>query len=179
GRAHQQATRAGRAPTSIGIDPLSGSAVWPDDTAVGRSSHLSVSGLDLVRLADRYGTPLYVYDAATIRAAYRAQVRALRPYRPARVSYAIKACPLIGVAAIHEAERSRELAATLVAFARELGGIGARIREIGVGGGLKIPLRPGDHVLAATEHAAAIGPIVRDAGDLRATIYVEPGRGLV
>jgi diaminopimelate decarboxylase len=271
-----------------------------------------VSGVDLVRLADRYGTPLYVYDAATIRAAYRAQVRALGPFRPARVSYAVKACPLIAVAAIlaaagadasaaslgevlaarragfapsriqlhgnaktedelrgalragvgrvvidgadeirllsrlarrpqdvwlrvspnivadthphmrtgaldskfgapietgdalaqaraivatkglrlvgvhahigteiHEAERYRELAATLVAFARELGGIGARIREIGVGGGLKIPLRPDDHVLAATEHAAAVGPVIRDAEDLRATIYVEPGRGLV
>jgi len=274
-----------------------------------------VSGVDLVRLAERYGTPLYAYDAATIRAAYRAEVRALSQYRPARVSYSIKACPLLGVAAvlartgadasaaslgevlaakragfpaariqlhgnaktedelrgalragvgrvvidgvdeirllaglvrrraapqdvwlrvspgitadthpymrtgaldskfgapletgdalaqaraivavkglrlvgvhahigteIHEAARYRELAEKLVAFARELRGVGARIREIGVGGGLKIPLRPDDHVLAATEHAAAIGPAIREADDLRATIYVEPGRALV
>jgi diaminopimelate decarboxylase len=274
-----------------------------------------VSGVDLVALARRYGTPLYVYDAGTIRDAYRAEVRALSPFRPARVSYSVKACPLIGVAAvlaaagadasaaslgevlaarragfpasriqmhgnaktvdelrgalragvgriaidgadeiraladlvrrrravqdvwlrvspgieadthphmrtgaidskfgapietgdalaqareiistrglrlvgvhahigteIHEPTRYRDLALTLVAFARELGGIGARVREIGVGGGLKIPLRPGDRTIAATEHAAAVGAPIRDADDLRATIFVEPGRGLV
>ena len=268
-----------------------------------------------MRLADRYGTPLYVYDAATIRAAYRAELSALAPYRPARVSYSVKACPLLGVARvlaaggadasaaslgevlaakragfppsriqlhgnaktvdelrgalrsgigrividgadeiralaglvrrrasaqavwlrvspgivadthphmrtgaldskfgapletgdalaqarliasttglrlvgihahigteIHEAARYRELAEKLVAFARELSRSGIRVREIAVGGGLKIPLRQDDHVLAATEHAAAIGPAIRAAEDLRATIYVEPGRGLV
>ncbi|MGH2500634.1 MAG: diaminopimelate decarboxylase, partial [Candidatus Limnocylindria bacterium] len=66
-------------------------AVWPLGTAVGREGHLRVGGVDAVRLAERFGTPLYVYDAPTVRAAHRDYVRAFRPHRPARVSYAIKA----------------------------------------------------------------------------------------
>lgn len=269
-----------------------------------------------MRLADRYGTPLYVYDAATIRSAYREYSRAFRAYRPIRVSYAIKACPLLGVSAIlagagadasvaslgellaarragfraahvqlhgnaktedelrgalragvgrividgadeiavlgalvrrkrapqpvwlrvspgivadthphlrtgaldskfgapletgdalaqaraiartpglrlvgvhahigtelHEADRYRELADVLVAFAREIqGALGVRIREIGIGGGLKVPIRPDDRVLALADYAAAVGPPIRAAEDLGATIYLEPGRSLV
>jgi diaminopimelate decarboxylase len=282
---------------------------------VGKDGHLRVSGVDLVRLADRHGTPLYVYDAATIRAAYRDYQRAFRAYRPVRVSYAVKACALVGVASViaatgadasaaslgevlaarragfpaariqlhgnaktdeevrgalraglgrividgadeiaalarlvrrrasaqtvwlrvspgiaadthphlrtgaldskfgapletgdalaqaraiaatpglrlvgvhahlgtelHEADRYGELASMLVAFARELRSHGVRIREIGLGGGLKVPVRPEDHVLALTEYASAVGPAVREAADLRATIYLEPGRSLV
>ena len=282
---------------------------------MGDDGRLRVSGVDLARLARRYGTPLYVYDAATIRAAYRAYRSAFRPYRPFRVSYAIKACALLGAARIlaeagadasaasfgevlaarragfraeriqlhgnaktedelrgalragvgrividgadeiatlrglvrrrgvaqavwlrvspgitsdthphlrtgaldskfgaplatgdalaqaraiaatpglrlvgihahlgtelHEADRYRELATMLVAFAREIRAFGVRIREIGVGGGLNIPLRPDDHVLGMTEYARAVGPAIRAASDLRATIYLEPGRSLV
>lgn len=61
---------------------------------------MRIGGVDLVALADRFGTPLYAYDAATIRDAYRRYERAFRPLRPVRVSYAIKACALRGVAAI-------------------------------------------------------------------------------
>ncbi len=291
------------------------SSVWPAATTAGADGHLRVDGVDLVRLAERNGTPLYVYDAATIRGAYRAYVRAFHPYRPVRVSYAIKACALAGVAGViaalgadanaasigevlaarragfkperiqlhgnaktdeelraalragvgrivvdgadeiaalaplvrrrvdpqavwlrvspgitsdthpafrtgaldskfgaplatgdalaqaravaatkglrlvgvhahigtelHEADRYRELADVLVAFARELRGIGVRVREIGLGGGLKIPQRPDDRVLALEEYASAVGPAVRAASDLHATIYLEPGRSLV
>ncbi|MDE3102112.1 MAG: diaminopimelate decarboxylase [Chloroflexota bacterium] len=276
---------------------------------------LRIGGADAVRLAERYGTPLYVYEADTIRAAYREYVRAFRAYRPVRVSYAIKACPLVGVSSllaragadasaaslgevlaarragipasriqlhgnaktedelrgvlrarvgrividgadeievlarlvrtrrraqpvwlrvspgiaadthphlrtgaldskfgaplatgealaqaraiaatrglrlvgvhahigteIHEPDRYRELSEMLVAFARELAGIGVRIREIGVGGGLTVPLREGEHVLPLADYAAAIAPPIRAAEDLGATIYVEPGRSLV
>lgn len=269
-----------------------------------------------MRLARRYGTPLYVYEAGTIRAAYREYTRAFRAFRPVTVSYAIKACPLIGVAALlaragadasaaslgevlvarragfpasriqlhgnaktedelrgalragvgrivvdgadeiaalaplvkrrraaqavwlrvspgivadthphlrtgaldskfgaplatgdalaqaraiaatpglrlvgvhahigtalHEAARYRELAEMLVAFARELHTVlGVRIREIGVGGGLAAPLRPGDHALALAEYAEAVSSPIRAADDLAARIYLEPGRSLV
>ncbi|HEX9437557.1 MAG TPA: diaminopimelate decarboxylase [Candidatus Limnocylindria bacterium] len=282
---------------------------------MGRDGHLRVSGVDLVRLAERHGTPLYVYDAATIRAAYRAYEKAFRPHRPFRVSYAVKACALIGVAAIlaeagadasaasigevlaarragfaaeriqlhgnaktddelrqalragvgrividgadeiaalarlvrrrrvaqrvwlrvspgiasdthphmrtgaldskfgapletgdalaqaraiaatpglrlvgvhahlgtelHEADRYRELAEMLVAFARELRPLGVKVSEIGLGGGLKIPLRAEDDVLSLAAYAEAVGQAARAADDLRATIYLEPGRSLV
>ena len=78
------------------IDP----AVWPLGTSVDRAGHLRVGGADVVALADRLGTPLYLYDAATVRDAYRRYVTAFRSMRPVRVSYAIKACALRGVAGL-------------------------------------------------------------------------------
>ena len=62
------------------------------DTAVSRGPHLVMGGCDAVELVKRYGTPLYVYDDATIRARARAFRSALRTY-PARatVAYAAKA----------------------------------------------------------------------------------------
>ncbi|HEY8861128.1 MAG TPA: diaminopimelate decarboxylase, partial [Candidatus Limnocylindria bacterium] len=78
------------------IDP----AIWPLETSADRRAHLRIGGVDTVSLADRLGTPLYVYDAATIRDAYRRYGAAFKAMRPVRVSYAIKACGLRGVASI-------------------------------------------------------------------------------
>ncbi len=125
--------------------------------------HMRTGALD-----SKFGAPIATGDAL-------AQARAILSTRGLR---------LTGVHAhigteIHETERYRELAVTLVAFARQLRALGARVREVGVGGGLTIPLRPGDRAIDVAEHAAAIGPVIRGADDLRATLYVEPGRGLV
>lgn len=269
-----------------------------------------------MRLADRHGTPLYLYDAETIRDAYRAYQRAFRAYRPVRVSFAVKACPLLGVAALlaragadasvsslgevlaarragfpaariqlhgnaktddelrsalragvgrividgadeiaalgrlvrrrrsaqavwlrvspgitadthphlrtgaldskfgaplatgdalaqaraiaavpglrlvgihahlgtqlHEPDRYGELSDALVAFAREVrSATRAPIREIAVGGGLAVPLGSDDRSLSLDAYAAAVSGPIREARDLRATIYLEPGRSLV
>lgn len=268
-----------------------------------------------MRLAERHGTPLYVYDAETIRDAYRAYQRAFRPYRPVRISYAVKACALLGVGRViaalgadasaasigevlaarragfpasriqlhgnaktddelrqalrvgvgrvvidgaeeiaalarlvarrrtaqevwlrvspgiasdthdhmrtgaldskfgaplatgdalaqaraivatrglrlvgihahlgtelHEPDKYRELAEMLVTFAREARALGAKVDEIGLGGGLKIPVTGSERVLALEDYARAVGPAVRAARDLKATIYLEPGRSLV
>jgi diaminopimelate decarboxylase len=78
------------------IDP----AIWPLETGADRRAHLRIGGVDVVALADRLGTPLYVYDAATIRDAYRRYGSSFKAMRPVRVSYAIKACGLRGVASI-------------------------------------------------------------------------------
>jgi diaminopimelate decarboxylase len=78
------------------IDP----AIWPLEVSVDRRGRLRVGGVDIVALADRLGTPLYVYDAATVRDAYRRYLAAFRDARPVRVSYAIKACAVRGVAAL-------------------------------------------------------------------------------
>ena len=66
--------------------------IFPDTASVSPTGHLAVGGSDLVELAGRYGTPLYVYDEATIRARARAFRTALAGY-PARttVCYAAKA----------------------------------------------------------------------------------------
>jgi diaminopimelate decarboxylase len=75
-------------------------AIWPLRTTVGRDGHVRVGTHDLAALADRYGTPLYVYDAETIRASLREYVDAFFRYRPVRVAYSVKACALLGVAAV-------------------------------------------------------------------------------
>jgi diaminopimelate decarboxylase len=295
------------------IDP----AIWPLETSPDRHARLRIGGVDVVALADRLGTPLYVYDAATIRDAHRRYGAAFRRMRPVRVSYAIKACALRGVASIvatagadasaaslgellaakragfplartqlhgnaktdeelraalrlgvgrvvidgadeidrlarlvarrarpqlvwlrvspgiaadthphlrtgvldskfgapieggdalaqcraivatknlklvgihahlgtqlHEAERYRELGAALAGLARGMRmATGVAVKEIGVGGGLAIPLRSGDPVLDLDAYARAITePIRADALLAKATIYLEPGRSLV
>ena len=295
------------------IDP----AVWPLATGVDRAGRLRVGGADVVALADRLGTPLYVYDAATIRDAYRRYAAAFRAARPVRVSYAIKACALRGVASLlahagadasaaslgellaakragfpmartqlhgnaktddelraalrlgvgrividgadeierlgrivarrsrpqpvwlrvspgidadthphlrtgtldskfgapiaggdalaqcraiaatknltlvgihahlgtqlHEPLRYRELGEALAQLASDIrASTGAALREIGVGGGLAIPLRSGDAVLDLLAYANEVTGPIRSVDALRkATIYLEPGRSLV
>ncbi len=67
--------------------------LFPDTARVGADGHLSIGGCDLVALAGEYGTPLYVYDAATVLAragAYREALAAAYPAR-ATICYAGKA----------------------------------------------------------------------------------------
>jgi diaminopimelate decarboxylase len=59
-----------------------------------------VDGVALERLAARFGTPLYVYDAATVRAATRAYGEAFSRYGPALLGYSAKACALVGILAL-------------------------------------------------------------------------------
>ena len=39
----------------------------PITTRINEKGNLEIGGCDTVELADKYGTPLYVYDEATIR----------------------------------------------------------------------------------------------------------------
>jgi diaminopimelate decarboxylase len=69
------------------------SGILPDTATVTVAGHLALGGLDLVELAAEFGTPLYVYDEATIRQraqAYRAGLRATYPGE-SLVCYAAKA----------------------------------------------------------------------------------------
>ena len=67
--------------------------LFPDTTRVDLDGHLAIAGCDAVDLADRFGTPLYVYDSATILARAGAYREALVGSYPARatVCYAAKA----------------------------------------------------------------------------------------
>lgn len=47
------------------------SHLWPDSATIGANGHLWIAGCDTVELAHQYGTPLYLFDAATIRAMCR------------------------------------------------------------------------------------------------------------
>lgn len=65
----------------------------PDGASLTEEGHLALGGCDAVELADRFGTPLYVYDVATLRARARAyRSAAARSYpAPALICYAAKA----------------------------------------------------------------------------------------
>lgn len=45
--------------------------IWPLTAAIAADGRLTLGGCDVVELAQRYGTPLYLFDDATIRAACR------------------------------------------------------------------------------------------------------------
>lgn len=45
--------------------------VWPDGTLRNERGEIAIGGVSLVDLAETYGTPVYVYDEATLRGAMR------------------------------------------------------------------------------------------------------------
>jgi diaminopimelate decarboxylase len=67
--------------------------VLPDSATVNQQGHLEVGGCSLTQLATEFGTPLYVYDEATIRNRAREYTRGLQTAYPgaSRVCYAAKA----------------------------------------------------------------------------------------
>jgi diaminopimelate decarboxylase len=70
---------------------------WPD-TACVEDGVLVVGGCRVDELAAEYGTPLYVYDAATLRARARAYAEPLAHRRSGGfVAFAVKACGNIAV----------------------------------------------------------------------------------
>ncbi len=64
---------------------------------INSEGHLTMGGADLVELAERYGTPLYVYDEQRIRERYREFRRAFSSYSPLDVYYACKANSALAV----------------------------------------------------------------------------------
>ncbi|MFH1184125.1 MAG: diaminopimelate decarboxylase, partial [Chloroflexota bacterium] len=66
--------------------------LFPDTTTIQNDS-LSIGGQDLTALAERYGTPLYIYDRLTMDEAARRYKVALKAHYPAAasVTYAGKA----------------------------------------------------------------------------------------
>lgn len=65
--------------------------LWPITTAINAAGHLAIGGVDLVDLAAEFGTPLYIYDEATIRERCRAFRAAFAAHYPdAAIVYAGK-----------------------------------------------------------------------------------------
>jgi diaminopimelate decarboxylase len=73
-------------------------ALLPHTTTIDPAGQLTLAGRRLADLAQQFGTPLYVYDLATIQAQIEAYRRALTAYPgPSRLTYASKAflCPAL------------------------------------------------------------------------------------
>lgn len=74
---------------------------YPLTTAINRRGHLEVGGCDLVDLAYKYGTPLFVVDEETIRAKCQQYVQAFRHLEEdAEIIYASKAFGALAVCQI-------------------------------------------------------------------------------
>lgn len=72
------------------MDDLS---IFPNSTTINEKGHLTIAGYDLVDLANQYGTPLYVYEGATIRTQIDRLNHLFKRYYPgeALLAYASKA----------------------------------------------------------------------------------------
>ena len=71
----------------------------PDTAVIAADGHLSIGGCDLLELAERFGTPLFVYDEAHLRARCREAVAAFGD----GVAYASKAFLCVAMARLaHE-----------------------------------------------------------------------------
>lgn len=69
-------------------------------TTATRSTNLSIGGCDMVDLANKYGTPLYVIDEASIRGICREYINAFKDYKNIRMLYASKALCNLAVSRI-------------------------------------------------------------------------------
>lgn len=72
---------------------------------INESDHLEIAGMDTIELSNKYGTPLLIYDVATIRKKIRAFKEALKTYNhKAEVSYASKAFASVAMYQVIEQE---------------------------------------------------------------------------
>ena len=93
----RSAAQAGTVPniaaqSNIPAAALKRLALFPDTIRIIDNA-LTVDGLTLTSLAQEYGTPLYIYDRATMDTSLEAYRRALQAYYPgeAQITYAGKA----------------------------------------------------------------------------------------
>ena len=76
----------------------------PITTTVNQNGHLSIGGCDLIELAQKYATPLYVFDEETIRAVCRDYKNAFSSYEKVRMMYASKALCSLATSALIASE---------------------------------------------------------------------------
>lgn len=76
----------------------------PLTTKINNSDNIEVGGCDLVELADKYGTPLYVLDEETIRSICRDYKKAFKSYPKVNMMYASKALCTTATSAIVASE---------------------------------------------------------------------------
>ena len=76
-------------------DPIAASPVYPAGSRVNEDGHLEVAGCDVVELAERFGTPAYIYAEDDIRRRADDYVRAFEERTDSfEVIYASKALPV-------------------------------------------------------------------------------------
>jgi diaminopimelate decarboxylase len=94
------------------VPPASADPAWQaalDELGCGKSEQLAIGGIAASELADRHGTPLYVFDAAVLRRRLARVQTALGPR--VRVLFSVKANPSLAVTrCLREAGAGAEIA---------------------------------------------------------------------
>ncbi|HEU4419195.1 MAG TPA: alanine racemase [Planctomycetota bacterium] len=113
------------------VDPAWQGAL--DELGCGKSESLAIGGIAASGLADRYGTPLYVFDAAVLRRRLQRVQAALGPR--VRILFSVKANPSLAVArCLREAGTGAEIASLgELHLARAAGHAPADLRFAGPG----------------------------------------------
>src|SRR5829696_3715425 len=79
---------------NVAADPIAASPVYPAGSRVNESGHLEIAGCDVVELAERFGTPSYIYAEDDIRRRAEEYLRAFAERTDAfEVIYASKSLP--------------------------------------------------------------------------------------
>ncbi len=65
--------------------------IKPITTKINSNGNIEIGGCDLVELANKYGTPLYVFDEATIRSVIKSYKDAFKDFPKVNMMYAAKA----------------------------------------------------------------------------------------
>ncbi len=65
--------------------------IKPVTTKINENGNIEIGGCDLIELANKYGTPLYVYDEATIRSMTKSYKEAFKNYPKINMMFASKA----------------------------------------------------------------------------------------
>src|SRR3954447_20572443 len=80
--------------SAVAVDPIAVSPVYPAGSRVNEVGHLEIAGCDVVELAERFGTPAYIYAEDDIRRGADQYLRAFAERTDAfEVIYASKALP--------------------------------------------------------------------------------------
>jgi len=80
--------------SSVTTDPIAASPVYPVGSRVNERGHLEIAGCDVVELAERFGTPAYIYAEDDMRRRAREYVQAFeRRTESFEVIYASKSLP--------------------------------------------------------------------------------------
>ena len=72
----------------------------PITTKINNEGNIEIGGCDLVELADKYGTPLYVIDETTLRSICQDYKQAFSKYDKVNMMYASKALCTSAITAI-------------------------------------------------------------------------------
>ena len=78
--------------------------IKPLTTKINKTGNLEIGGCDLVKLAEEYGTPLYVIDEYTIRQICKDYKNAFKNYEKVNMMYASKALCSMATSAVIASE---------------------------------------------------------------------------